>query len=126
MYPHRGGRCAARGAHFRALIESAGELAARDHAKTEGLEPGRGGGREEIEIGDSVRVCPSHALANEIRSDALSARGRIDRDGTKKTTSAERLDSRGADDTLGAFGHHMRAEFVRWNKVREAAGIPRQ
>ena len=28
--------------------------------------------------------------------------------------------------TAEAFGEHMRAEFVRWNKVREAAGIPQQ
>jgi tripartite-type tricarboxylate transporter receptor subunit TctC len=25
-----------------------------------------------------------------------------------------------------AFGHHMAAEFSRWNAVREKAGIPQQ
>jgi hypothetical protein len=28
--------------------------------------------------------------------------------------------------TPEAFGRHMANEFVRWNAVREAAGIPQQ
>jgi hypothetical protein len=31
-----------------------------------------------------------------------------------------------AGSTAAAFGQHMAAEFVRWNAVRERAGIPQQ